>query len=194
MTEKRRYYSPEGQSMEQDFLRTPVDFTRISSGFSSNRKHPIFGDRRPHRAIDYAAPMNTPIKVTGKGIILFIGYQKGYGKVIYVKHKSNIVTVYAHLNRFSRHLKRSNRVQKGDIIGYVGMTGYATGPHLHYEFRVNGVHKNPLKVKLPHGRPIIDSRLAAFKHHARPLLAKLSALSGKVLVMGKHNKKENTEI
>lgn len=187
------YYSSKGQSLQQSFSRTPVDFTRISSGFSNKRLHPIHGITKPHRAIDYAAPMNTPVKTTSDGIISFLGYQKGYGKVIFVKHKSNITTVYAHLNRYNKSLKRGNAVKKGNIIGYVGMTGYATGPHLHYEFRVNGIHKNPLTVRLPRGKPVPSGEITRFRHQAQPLLAKLKNLSDEAIAMEKPRSKLSPE-
>ncbi len=177
------YYSFTGKSLEQSFSRTPVDFTRISSGFSYKRLHPIRGITRPHRAIDYAAPINTIVKVTGDGKISFLGYQKGYGKVIFVKHKNNITTVYAHLNRYKSGLKRGSFVKKSSIIGYVGMTGYATGPHLHYEFRVKGIHKNPLTVKLPQGKPIPQSEMKAFKLYAQPFIKKLQQTSNEAVTI-----------
>ena len=187
------YYSSTGESLQQSFSRTPVDFTRISSGFTNRRLHPIHGITKPHRAIDYAAPMNTPVKVTSDGVVSFVGYQKGYGKVIYVKHKNNITTVYAHLNRYSKNLQRGSHVEKGNIIGFVGMTGYATGPHLHYEFRVNGVHKNPLTVKLPRGKPIPSSELTRFRQKTKPLLAKLKNLSDEAIAMEKSGSKFSPE-
>jgi len=129
--------------------------------------------------------MNTPVKVTGDGVISFLGYQKGYGKVIFVKHKNNITTVYAHMNRYNKQLRKGSSVKKGTVIGYVGMTGYATGPHLHYEFRVNGMHKNPLTVRLPRGRPIPTKEMDQFHQQTQPLLAKLKHLSAEVVAIDK---------
>ncbi|MBE8214738.1 MAG: M23 family metallopeptidase [Endozoicomonadaceae bacterium] len=168
------YYNLNGDSLEQSFMRSPVAFTYISSGFTTRRKHPIYGTIRPHRATDYAASMNTPVKASSDGVISFSGYQKGYGNVIFIKHRHKITTVYAHLNHFKSYLQEGSRVKGGDIIGFVGMTGGATGPHLHYEFRVNGIHQNPVTVKLPRGTPVLPNELNRFYQHTKPLLAYLT--------------------
>ena len=170
------YYTPEGKSMRKAFLRTPVRFTRISSRFSLGRKHPILHRIRAHHGVDYAAPTGTPIKATGDGKVVFLGRKGGYGRVIMLKHGSRYSTVYAHLSRYRRGLHRGSRVRQGQIIGYVGMSGLATGPHLHYEFRVNGVHRNPLTVHLPDAAPLPRDRMARFKARATPLLAQLELL------------------
>ena len=170
---KESYYSPTGKSMRKPFIRTPVEFTRISGRFAPNRLHPIFKTRRPHRGVDYAAPKGTPIKASGNGVIQFAGKQTGYGNVVYIKHSNNIVTVYAHQSRIARGIKKGQRVRQGQVIGYVGMTGWATGPHLHYEFRINGVHRNPLKVKFPNATPLNKSEMARFKIKSDILLASL---------------------
>ena len=167
------YYTPEGKSMKKAFLRTPVDFTRISSRFNPNRLHPVFKTKRPHRGVDYAAPTNTPIKAAGDGRIKFAGRQNGYGNVVFVEHPNNVVTVYAHANKLKRGLKKGQRIRQGDIIAYVGQTGWATGPHLHYEFRVNGVHRNPMTVKLPDASPIAKKEIAKFRQEAGILVARL---------------------
>ncbi|WP_263078172.1 peptidoglycan DD-metalloendopeptidase family protein [Endozoicomonas sp. Mp262] len=167
------YYSPDGKSMKKAFLRTPVEFTRISSRFNPNRLHPVFKTKRPHRGVDYAAPTNTPIKASGDGRIQFAGWQRGYGNVVYIQHPNNIVTVYAHQNKLRRGLKKGQRVRQGQVIGYVGKTGWATGPHLHYEFRLNGVHRNPMTVKLPDASPIPKREMARFQSHSQRLLAQL---------------------
>ncbi len=169
-----RYYNLNGASLEQSFMRYPVEFTYISSGFTHKRKHPIHGVIKPHRAIDYAAPMNTPIKASSDGVISFLGVQKGYGKVIFIKHRHKITTIYAHLNRFTPHLKEGGIVKGGEVIGFVGMTGDATGPHLHYEFRINGIHQNPLTVKLPRGTSIASHEMNRFHQYTQPLLAQLT--------------------
>ena len=169
------YYTPEGKSMKKAFLRTPVEFTRISSKFNPNRLHPVFKTRRPHRGVDYAAPTNTPIKAAGDGRIKFAGKQNGYGNVVYIEHPNNVVTVYAHANKLKPGLKKGQRVHQGDIIAYVGQTGWATGPHLHYEFRVNGVHRNPVTVKLPDASPIAEKEMTAFRHQAGILMARLES-------------------
>ncbi|PJE80941.1 Murein DD-endopeptidase MepM [invertebrate metagenome] len=182
------YYTPDGKSMKKAFLRTPVEFTRISSRFDPGRLHPIFKTKRPHRAVDYAAPMNTPIKASGDGKVKFAGWQNGYGNVVYLQHPNNIVTVYAHQNRIRKGLKVGQRVSQGQVIGYVGQTGWATGPHLHYEFRVNGVHRNPMTVKLPNSAPISNKEMVHFKQQVKTSVARLEKASGTMLAKG-----ENTQ-
>lgn len=171
------YYTPEGDSMRKAFLRTPVDFTRISSKFNPNRKHPIFKTSRPHRGVDYAAPTGTPIKSSGDGKVIFAGTKGGYGKVVIVQHGQKYTTLYAHMNRIKPGMKRGQRVKQGQTIGYVGSTGYATGPHLHYEFRINGVHRNPLTVELPEADPLPKKELAKYNPIASNLLAQLENYS-----------------
>lgn len=171
---KVEYYTPKGGSMRKAFIRTPVKFTRISSGFNPKRKHPILHTIRAHRGVDYAASKGTPIKSTGMGKIEFIGRKNGYGKTIVVKHGKQYSTLYAHLSGFKTKLKAGSRVKQGQVIGYVGSTGSATGPHLHYEFRVNGVHKDPLKVKLPNAPSLGGKQLANFKKETRSALALLT--------------------
>ncbi|WP_345197194.1 OapA family protein [Kistimonas scapharcae] len=186
---KTDYYSPEGESLRKSFIRTPVDFTRISSGYNPNRKHPIFKTDRPHRAVDYAAPSGTPIKASGDGTIHFAGKQRGYGNVVYINHPNSITTVYAHMRNIRQGMRKGVRVKQGQIIGYVGMTGYATGPHLHYEFRVNGVHRNPLKVKLPDAKPLPKSEMAHFGRITRVMLAELETRQSSTLLAAKSNNK-----
>ena len=175
------YYSKDGQSMKKAFLRTPVDFTRISSRFNPNRLHPVFKTKRPHRGVDYAASTNTPIKAAGDGRIKFSGWQNGYGNVVYIQHPNNIVTVYAHQNKIGKGIAKGKTVRQGQTIGYVGKTGWATGPHLHYEFRVNGQHRNPVTVKLPDASPISKQEMARFKRHTRMALQQLESSSNTVL-------------
>ncbi len=148
------YYSPDGRSMRKAFLRAPVDFRRISSRFAKERYHPVLGKKRPHRGVDYAAATGTPIKAAGDGKVIFRGKKSGYGNTVIIKHGSEYSTLYAHMSRFRGSVKNGTKVRQGEIIGYVGKTGLATGPHLHYEFRINGRHKNPLTVKLPSSKPI----------------------------------------
>ncbi|MDP0589218.1 MAG: M23 family metallopeptidase [Candidatus Endonucleobacter bathymodioli] len=175
------YYSPSGQSMKKAFLRAPVDFARISSRFNPNRLHPVFKTKRPHRGVDYAAPTNTPIRAAGDGRVKFAGWQRGYGNVVYIQHPSNIVTVYAHQNKIRRGLKKGRLVKQGQTIGYVGQTGWATGPHLHYEFRLNGRHRNPVTVKLPDASPIKKEEMARFKAHSQKMLVYLENTSKALL-------------
>lgn len=170
------YYAPNGDSMRKAFSRTPVDFTRISSKFNPNRKHPVLKYARPHNGVDYAAPTGTPIVATGDGKVQFIGNKGGYGKVIILTHAGKYSTLYGHMSRFKKGLKRGQRVKQGQVIGYVGMSGLATGPHLHYEFRVNGVHRNPLTVALPKADALAKQYMTAFKQQSQPLLAQLEQI------------------
>jgi murein DD-endopeptidase MepM/ murein hydrolase activator NlpD len=167
------YYSENGASMRKAFLRTPVKFTRISSRFSLHRRHPILNTIRAHKGVDYAAPTGTPIKATGDGVVAFLGRKGGYGRAIVLKHGGRYSTLYGHMSAYARHLHAGSRVKQGQVIGYVGMSGLATGPHLHYEFRVNGVHHNPLTVKLPKAKSISKQYLADFKLKTATLLAEL---------------------
>jgi murein DD-endopeptidase MepM/ murein hydrolase activator NlpD len=171
------YYSPDGLSMRKAFLRTPVSFSRISSRFSLARKHPVLNKIRAHKGVDYAAPRGTPIKSSGNGRVTFSGWRRGYGRTVKIQHGGKYETLYAHMTRIHPRAKPGKRVSQGEVIGYVGSTGLATGPHLHYEFRVNGVHKDPLRVKLPKALPIEDRYLADFKATARPLIAQLDLLA-----------------
>jgi murein DD-endopeptidase MepM/ murein hydrolase activator NlpD len=156
-TGKFAYYTPEGKSLHKSFLRTPVEFTRISSKFNAGRFHPILHRFKAHKGVDLAAPTGTRIKAAGDAVVDFVGRKGGYGNVIVLKHKNNVSTVYGHLSGFAANVRKNMKVAQGDIIGYVGMTGLATGPHLHYEFLVNKVHRDPLTVALPTSMPI-DAR------------------------------------
>jgi murein DD-endopeptidase MepM/ murein hydrolase activator NlpD len=167
------YFSPDGRSMRKAFLRTPVNFTRISSRFNLKRKHPILNKIRAHKGVDYAAPTGTPIKVAGDGKVIFKGRKGGYGKTIIVQHGTRYSTLYAHLNSYHKKIRNGTRVKQGQIIGFVGMSGLATGPHLHYEFRVNGVHRNPLTVKLPAAEPLPKQYMTDFNQYSAPLLSQL---------------------
>lgn len=151
---KTGYYEPNGASLGRGFLRYPVEFSRISSRFNMHRMHPLYHKIRAHKGVDFAAPTGTPIHAAGNGRIEFIGWQHGYGKVIKIKHDGGYETVYGHMSRFNPKIKNGTKVDMGETIGYVGMTGAATGPHLHYEFHVNGVYTDPLAAKLPEANPI----------------------------------------
>lgn len=170
------YYTPQGQSLRKAFLRTPLDFARITSGFSLARRHPILNKIRAHKGVDYAAGTGTPIKASGDGRITFLGVKGGYGKVVVVRHGGSVETLYAHMSRYRASLSVGSRVRQGQIIGYVGKTGLATAPHLHYEFLVGGVHKNPVKVVLPRANPMPKALLTKFQASASPLLAQLDSL------------------
>ena len=177
------YYTPDGRSMHKAFLRAPLEFTRVSSGFNSARKHPILNLIRAHKGVDYAAPTGTPVKAAGDGRIAWAGPKGGYGNVVIIEHSRSITTVYGHLSRFAKGTRVGQHVSQGTVIAYVGMTGLATGPHLHYEYRVNGVFKNPQTVSLPDAQPIDARWRADFEARTTPLLASLEVSSpGPVLV------------
>jgi murein DD-endopeptidase MepM/ murein hydrolase activator NlpD len=167
------YYSPDGRSMRKAFLRSPLEFSRVSSGFSRSRFHPILNKWKSHKGVDYAAPIGTKVKVTSDGVVAFVGRQGGYGNVVMVSHQGNFTTVYGHLSRFAGGLKKGQRLGQGQIVGYVGMTGMTTGPHLHYEFKQSGVQRDPLKVALPDGKPIKDAQKTAFADTTRDLFGQL---------------------
>ena len=167
------YYSMDGKSMRKTFLRTPVEFSRISSRFSLGRKHPILNRIRAHKGVDYAASRGTPIKATGSGKIVHRGKKGGYGNTIVIQHGSKYSTLYAHMSKYRGGLKTGSRVRQGQTIGYVGSSGLATGPHLHYEFRVNGTHRDPLKVKLPGADPLNKKYMSDFNTRAKRLMAQI---------------------
>jgi murein DD-endopeptidase MepM/ murein hydrolase activator NlpD len=169
------FYAPDGRSMKKSFLRTPVKFSRISSRFSLGRKHPVLNKIRAHHGVDYAAPKGTVVKSTGNGKVIFRGRKGGYGKTLIIQHGQKYKTLYAHLSRYARKTRKGKRIQQGQIIAYVGQSGLATGPHLHYEFRVNNKHKNPLTVKFPTARPLAKKYVKAFRQQAQPLLQQLEA-------------------
>ncbi|WP_043887831.1 peptidoglycan DD-metalloendopeptidase family protein [Methylophaga thiooxydans] len=170
------FYAPTGDSMRKTFTRTPVHFSRISSRFNPNRKHPVLKTSRPHRGVDYAAATGTPILATGDGKVDFIGTKGGYGRTVILSHGGKYTTLYAHMSRFKKGMRSGQRVKQGQTIGYIGSSGLATGPHLHYEFRVNGVHHNPLTVALPKAKPLNAKYMADFQQKSQPLLAQLDAL------------------
>ncbi len=173
----KAYYTPAGLSLRKAFIRTPVDFTRISSGFTLHRWHPILNMMRAHMGTDYAAPIGTPVHASGNGRIEFMGRKGGYGNMMILRHGNQYETVYGHLSRFQSGLHAGSAVQQGQVIAFVGMTGLATGPHLHYEFRVNGMPVNPEKVLLPRAMPLEPKALAQFHTSATPLLATLDAIN-----------------
>lgn len=170
------YYTPEGKSVKKAFLRSPIAFSRVSSGFTMSRFHPVLNKWRAHKGVDFAAPMGTPVKATSDGIVSFVGQQNGYGNVIMLKHQSQFSTVYGHLSRYAKGLHNGTRIRQGDVIGYVGMTGLASGPHLHYEFRINDQQRDPLRVALPNALPITGANRTAFKSLADKFVATLVQL------------------
>ena len=176
------YYTPDGRSLHKAFLRTPVEFSRVSSRFNSARYHPILNLIRAHKGVDYAAPVGTPVHAAGDGRVRFAGVRGGYGNCVEIEHSRSIVTLYGHLSRFAHGTRVGAHVTQGAVIAYVGMTGLATGPHLHYEYRVNGVFRNPQTVSLPAAAPIDARWRADFLSHSAPLLATLDGPAGPMLV------------
>ena len=170
------YFDQEGKSMRKAFLRSPVEFARISSRFSNKRWHPVLSKWRSHKGVDYAARRGTPIRAAGDGKISFVGTKGGLGRAILIRHGSRYTTVYGHLKGYARGIRTGKAIKQGQIIGYVGSSGLATGPHLHYEFRVNGVHRNPLTVKLPAAKPVHPSFQAHFKENTQVYLSMLQLM------------------
>ena len=165
------YFDYDGKSIKKGFLRAPLDFVRITSGFTEERLHPIWHDVRPHRGIDFAAPLGTPVHAIGDGVVESVGMQSGYGNVVVMRHQGDITTLYAHLNAFAPGLKVGSQLAQGELLGEVGRTGWATGPHLHFEFRIAGEHVDPQSVDLPNSRPLdlaersrFDLALAQARH------------------------------
>ncbi len=172
------YYTPGGLSLRRAFLRSPLEFSRITSGFSNARYHPILQEMRAHRGIDYAAPIGTPIKAVANGTVDFVGRQGGYGNLVILAHANGVTTVYGHLNNFAPSIRKGARVNQGDVIGTVGMTGLATGPHLHFEFRISGVHMDPLKVAMPEAQPITNALRPVFEQTTAQYSEQLRVLRG----------------
>ena len=168
------YYAPNGMNLRKAFLRSPLEFSRVSSGFGM-RRHPIARVWRAHEGIDYAAPLGTRVRAVGDAVVEFAGLKGGYGKVVILRHHGAYSTVYAHLNRIA--VRRGARVEQNDTIGFVGRTGWATGPHLHYEFRISGKARNPFSIAMPAALPVPAKELAAFRAHAEPLIARLDLLA-----------------
>ena len=171
-----QYYTPDGKSLHKSFLRSPLEFTRVSSSFSTGRFHPILQRIKAHQGVDLAAPIGTRIKASGDAVVDFVGQKGGYGNVIVLKHENGVTTVYGHLSRFADGLHKGEKVAQGDVIGFVGMTGLATGPHLHYEFMVNGEHRDPMTVALPKADPITGQDKVAFDAMSSQLTAQIALL------------------
>jgi murein DD-endopeptidase MepM/ murein hydrolase activator NlpD len=170
------FYRLDGESVKRALLRSPLEYTRVSSGFSSARSHPIFGYDAAHRGIDYSAPEGTRVRSVGDGIVTFAGWQSGYGNVVEVQHDGKHATLYAHLRSIAPGLKQGFRIAQGDLMGLVGMTGWATGPHLHYELKFHGKHVNPLTAELPGASPLDSTQLAALTKTAEPLRKQIALL------------------
>ncbi len=170
------YYAPDGKNMRKALLRSPLELSRVSSGFGL-RKHPFLQSWRAHQGVDYAAPAGTRVRAVGDGVVEFAGRQGGYGNIVIIRHDSRVATAYAHLKEFGRGIRNGARVAQGDTVGLVGQTGWATGPHLHYEFRIAGAAHNPLAVPLPAGTPVAQHDMDAFRARAQPLVAQLGLLA-----------------
>lgn len=168
-----QFYNIKGETTNDTFTLAPLEYSRISSAFSQSRYHPVLKIYRPHRGVDFAAPTGTPIYAPAKGIVKRIATLKGYGNVIFLSHGDNIITVYAHLSKFANNLKIGKKIEKGMLIGYVGSTGMSTGPHLHYEIRINEVHKDPINFKMSKKLYITKSELPDFQKNAKYILSKL---------------------
>jgi murein DD-endopeptidase MepM/ murein hydrolase activator NlpD len=186
VTGEAGYYSPDGRSLRKAFLRTPVNFSRISSKFTTSRYHPILHRFRSHKGVDYAAPTGTPVKASGDGKIVFRGRKGGYGNVVIVQHGARYTTLYGHLSRFNSNANLGSKVKQGQVIGYVGATGLASGPHLHYEFQIDGVHRNPLTVKLPSTQPIAERYIDNFMVTTQSFLAQLDTFSRDAIALNAH--------
>ena len=174
------YYAANGMNLRKAFLRSPLEFSRVSSGFGM-RRHPIARVWRAHEGIDYAAPMGTRVRAVGDAVVDYAGPKGGYGKVVILRHHGAYTTVYAHLNRIA--VRRGARIAQNDTIGFVGQTGWATGPHLHYEFRISGRARNPFSIAMPAALPVPPQDLPAFRAHAEPLLARLDLLANTNLAL-----------
>jgi murein DD-endopeptidase MepM/ murein hydrolase activator NlpD len=186
VTNTTGYYSPDGHSLRKAFLRSPVKFSRISSRFTTRRYHPLLHKFRSHKGVDYAASRGTPIRASGDGKVIFKGRKGGYGNTVVIKHGSRYSTLYAHLSKFNRKARSGSRVKQGQIIGYVGSTGLASGPHLHYEFRVNGSHRNPLTVKFPSTKPIPKRYRDNFELTTQTYVTQLDVLSRSTLAFNEN--------
>ena len=168
------YYTPDGRPLKKSFIRMPIPYARLSSKFGA-RHHPVLGKMRMHKGVDYAATTGTPIMAAGDAKVQFVGQQRGYGNVVILDHGKGHTTLYAHMSRFGK-IRKGQSVSQGTVIGYVGSTGLATGPHLHYEFRVNGQHRNPLSVTMPPPEPLKGEALAAFRAQTAPTLARIESM------------------
>jgi murein DD-endopeptidase MepM/ murein hydrolase activator NlpD len=177
------YYTPDGKSVRKAFLRSPIAYSRVSSGFTKSRFHPVLKKWRSHKGVDFAAPIGTKVRATADGLVAFVGKDGGYGNVVKISHQGQYVTVYGHLSRFAASLRKGQRVAQGQVIGYVGKTGLASGPHLHYEFKAHGKNQNPMRVALPEAKPIDAADRTAFEIVSDNLGARLNLLRNTNLAM-----------
>jgi murein DD-endopeptidase MepM/ murein hydrolase activator NlpD len=171
--------------MRKAFIRSPVDFARISSGFSMGRRHPILNKIRAHKGIDYAAARGTPIKAAGDGRVTLAGRHGGYGNAVVIQHGNSYKTLYGHMQGFAKGVRTGSSVKQGQIIGYIGTTGLSTGPHLHYEFQVNGRHVNPLSIKTAMADPIAKAEKQRFLQQSQPLVARMNQEKTSMLALNK---------
>jgi murein DD-endopeptidase MepM/ murein hydrolase activator NlpD len=172
---REEYYTAEGRSLRQGFLRSPVEFSRITSGFG-RRLHPIHKSWRAHDGVDYGAPIGTPVRAVADGVVDFAGPQGGYGNLLVLQHQGKYSTAYAHLKGFAGNVKPGVKVSQGDVVAFVGSTGWSTGPHLHYEIRIDDVPQDPMRITLPTAQPLSGTELATFSRNTRPLLHRLAML------------------
>lgn len=170
------YYTFDGKSLKKAFLKSPLEFSRVSSGFSM-RVHPISGQWKRHQGVDFAAPSGTPIRAAGDGVIDFAGTQGGYGNVVVIKHWNSYSTAYAHMSRFANGMRKGSKVSQGEVIGYVGTTGWSTGPHLHYEFRVNNQPRDPMSIDVPNAQPLAGAELQRFRAVASAMSHRFALLN-----------------
>lgn len=175
---REAYYTPEGESLKKGFLRSPLEFTRVTSGFSNSRQHPIFGFHRAHTGVDFGAPTGTRVKATSDAVVAFAGPKGGYGNLAILRHNNGYETYYAHLSAFAPGLRPGRSVEQGQLIGYVGTTGASTGPHLHYEIRIAGTPYNPLAIKLPGTAPLTAALKSAFLQQTASWNQRLILLRG----------------
>jgi murein DD-endopeptidase MepM/ murein hydrolase activator NlpD len=181
------YYDAEGKSLRRAFLKAPLSFRHISSGFSQKRFHPILKIYRPHHGLDYAAPAGTPVSAIGDGTVIFTGYRGAYGNLVVVRHPNNYKTYYGHLSRIRKGVRRGKKIAQGDVLGYVGSTGLATGPHLHYEIRIHNRPVNPLLVKLPRGKAVPKAQMADFARLRNEMDKQLASVAPSVFVSADKN-------
>jgi murein DD-endopeptidase MepM/ murein hydrolase activator NlpD len=182
-TGHKDYYDSSGKSLKKAFLKSPLNYRRISSRFSYSRFHPIFKKYRPHLGVDYAAPVGTPVVASGDGVIIFVGWKKGFGNLVQIRHPNGFVTSYGHLSRFAKGIRGGVRVSQKDLIGYVGSTGYSTGPHLDYRVQANGRYVNPLKMIVPSAKPVQKEYFADFEKQRDNLLYAMDLLTNTRLLV-----------
>ena len=190
---KAGYYDDEGKALRRAFLKAPLSFRKISSRFSKSRLHPILKRYRPHHGIDYSAPIGTPVSAVGDGTVTFSGYQGGYGKLVEIRHHNGYRTCYGHLSRIGKGITSGVKIDQGQVIGYVGSTGLSTGPHLHYEMRVNNKPVNPLRIKMPSGEPLPEVALAEFGTFREQLSKRLASITPESILAAGNNRNKSAD-